>query len=87
MYKLSLKIALILPCSNSYANNFDNYAEALDWQEKWEKVISRTTGNYVDKHFLDKLSQLPKSKQTLIANKLKNAVSYTHLTLPTIYSV
>jgi len=55
MYKFPLKVALIILCSGAYASDLDKYAEVLDWRQKWEKVIARTTGNYVNRHIRGKL--------------------------------
>ena len=78
MHRLSQILVLILLCSSSYAANLDDYVDALDWREKWEKVISRVTDNYINKNIANRLSGLPQKKQKLITNKLKDEMSQAY---------
>ena len=70
MYKLLLVIALSLLCSTTNAASLDKYADALDWQNKWQKVVSRQTDKYVQNVKRDELSQLSVEKQKQVADRL-----------------
>ena len=71
MYKLISIVTLLLLCCSAHASGVDKYAQALGWQEKWQRVVDKPTDDYVDRIRRSKLSQLPEEKQTYIAEKLK----------------
>ncbi len=75
MYKILITATLILLCSTTHAANLNKYAEALDWESKWEKLISRQTNKYVDNIKRSKLSQLSAEKQKEVASQLTNKIS------------
>ena len=74
MYKLLVNIALIIFCGSSYAANSDKYAEALGWQNKWEKVIERPLNTYVERVKQAELGQLSEVKQQRVTNKLRKMI-------------
>jgi len=71
MYKLISIVTLLLLCCSAHASGVDKYAQALGWQEKWQRVVDKPTDDYVDRIRRSKLSQLPQEKQTYIAERLK----------------
>ena len=71
MYKLISIVTLLLLCCSAHASGVDKYAQALGWQEKWQRVVDKPTDDYVDRIRRSTLSQLSEEKQTYIAEKLK----------------
>ena len=74
MYKLLLSITLIIFCGSSYAANSDKYAEALGWQNKWEKVIERQVYKYAERIKHAELGKLSEVKQKQVTNKLRKMI-------------
>jgi len=74
----SLSFALLIVLSGSAnASDMDTYADTLEWQEKWKKVIDVQTGNYADKMAEIELSQLPSAQKIYLADELKNKLRQT----------
>jgi hypothetical protein len=77
-----LRVVLVLCCSSAVAaslnaatvtnGDVERFAQALEWRDKWQRVIARQAESYVDKHIRVKLSQLPKDKQRKIAETLES---------------